>query len=251
MQQASHPQSMTLRALGTLCLASVLVLGSVRPVRAQDAPTNDDVKGLPITELKAREHSETLAIFLSGDGGWADIDKQIGRTLAEKGVDVVGFDDRGYLMNGRRDASGTARDIDRIASNYMRRWGNTKLIIIGYSRGAAFAPFVTTRLAPERRSKLALVAMLGLPEHVSFTYHFSDLWSTKTSPKDPPILPELESLRGTNMMCVYGKDEDESLCRGIDATLVFPVERTGGHHFDGDYRAITDMILARAASGAH
>ena len=86
--------------------------------------------------------------------------------------------------------------------------------------------------------------MLGLPEHTSFVYHFSDLWSTKTSDKDP-ILPELEKLRGTNMMCVYGVKEDESLCRSVDSTLLYPVRREGAHHFDADYRAITDLILAR------
>ena len=89
--------------------------------------------------------------------------------------------------------------------------------------------------------------MFGLQEHASFRYRFSDLWATTTNRKDTPILPELERLRGTNMLCVYGTQEDESLCRNIDPTLVYPVAKVGGHHFDGDYRALTDLILARMA----
>jgi type IV secretory pathway VirJ component len=88
--------------------------------------------------------------------------------------------------------------------------------------------------------------MLGLPEHAGFKYRFSDLWATRSNPKDTPILPELERLRGTNMLCVYGTKEDESLCREVDPTLVYRVAREGGHHFDGDYRSLTELILARA-----
>ena len=216
--------------------------GAVRPA--------SDVSDLPIVEVRAGAHTGTLAIFLSGDGGWADIDRQIGQTLAQRGVDVIGFDLRSYLRSGKRTADGTAADVQRVALHYMPLWGDTRLVIAGYSRGADFAPFVATRLPPELRSRLALVAMLGLQEHASFHYRFSDLWATTTNPKDAPILPELERLRGTNMLCVYGTKEDESLCREVDPKLVHPVAKVGGHHFDGDYRALTDLILARIALGA-
>ena len=213
------------------------------------APAAANVSDLPVVELRATGHTGTLVIFLSGDGGWADIDRQIGQTLAQRGVDVIGFDLRSYLRSGKRNADGTAADVQRVALHYLPLWGDTRLVIAGYSRGADFAPFVATRLSPELRGRLALVAMLGLQEHASFHYRFSDLWATTTSPKDAPILPELERLRGTNMLCVYGTKEDESLCRNIDPSLVYPVGKVGGHHFDGDYRALTDLIVARMGLG--
>jgi type IV secretory pathway VirJ component len=228
--------------------ALLLVLSQLVPRAEAQRPAPqeaDDLHDLPLVELRAAKPAQTLAIVLSGDGGWADIDKQIGQTLAERGVDVVGFDDRAYLRSGTRSADGTARDVARVAATYMRRWGTTKLVLIGYSRGAAFAPFVMTRMPEPLRERTALVAMLGLPEHASFKYRFSDLWATRTRQQDTPILPELERLRGVNMMCVYGKKEDESLCRSVPPALVYPVAREGAHHFDGDYVAITDLILAR------
>jgi type IV secretory pathway VirJ component len=225
--------------------AALLVSPLIAAAQGSAPASLPDVRDLPLVELRAKRPSETLAIVLSGDGGWADIDRQIGQTLAERGVDVIGFDDRAYLRSGKRDANSTGADVQRVAAHYLSLWNDQRLILVGYSRGAAFAPFIATRLSPDVRKKLALVAMLGLPEHAGFRYRFSDLWATHSNPSDPPILPELQRLRGTNMLCVYGTKEDESLCRGIDPTLVYPVARVGGHHFDGDYKSLTELIIAR------
>ncbi len=225
-------------------LAVALVLPTL--LGAQSSPSvAPGVSDLPVFELRSAVPSETLAIVLSGDGGWADIDREVGRTLSARGVDVVGFDDRAYLKGGHRSPDGTASDVARVAEHYMQAWGDRRLVLVGYSRGADFAPFIATRLPSDLRQRLALVAMLGLSEHAGFKYHFSDLWSSHSDPHDPAILPELQRLRGTNMMCVYGTKEDESLCRSVDSTLVFRDARVGGHHFDGDYRAIADLILQR------
>ena len=226
-------------------LAMLLVASGLAAAQGGAPPSAGDVRGLPLVELRAKGPSTTLAIVLSGDGGWADIDRQIGQTLAERGVDVIGFDDRAYLRSGTRDADGVGADVSRVAAHYMSLWNDQRLVLVGYSRGASFAPFVATRLPPELRRRLTLVAMLGLLEHAGFRYRFSDLWATHSNPKDPPILPELERLRGTNMLCVYGTGEEESLCREVDPTLVYRVAREGGHHFDGDYRSLTELILAR------
>ena len=231
--------------LPRIILAVLLVVPGLAFAQGITPAAPPDVRDLPVVVLRAKGPSNTLAIVLSGDGGWADIDRQIGQTLAERGVDVIGFDDRAYLRSGKRDADGVGADVARVASHYMSLWNDQRLVLVGYSRGASFAPFVATRLPPELRRRLTLVAMLGLLEHAGFRYRFSDLWATHSNPKDPPILPELARLRGTNMLCVYGTREEESLCREVDPTLVYRVAREGGHHFDGDYRSLTELILAR------
>lgn len=232
-------------------LAVLLVMPFVASAQARAATSLPEVRDLPLTELRASGPSETLAIVLSGDGGWADIDRQIGQALAGRGVDVIGFDDRAYLRSGKRDPNSVGADVERVAAHYMSLWSDQRLVLVGYSRGANFAPFIATRLSPDLRRRLALVAMLGLEKHAGFRYRFSDLWATHSNPSDPPILPELERLRGTNMLCVYGTKEEESLCREVDPALVYPVSRNGGHHFDGDYRSLTELILARMGRPAH
>src|SRR5690348_3396166 len=96
-------------------LAFLLVVPRPASAQASAPPSFPDVRDLPLVELRAKGPSNALAIVLSGDGGWADIDRQIGQTLAERGVDVIGFDDRAYLRSGKRDANGVGADVDRVA----------------------------------------------------------------------------------------------------------------------------------------
>lgn len=236
------------RALGRASAAATLI---ALPLRAQSEllPAAPNVSDLPLVEVRATGHTGTLAVFLSGDGGWADIDKQIGGVLAERGIDVIGFDDKAYLRGKQRDANGTASDVARAAAHYLTAWNDHRLVLIGYSRGADLLPFVVNRLPSALRTRLVLAAMLGMQERASFTYRFSDLWATRSRPSDIPIRPELERLRGLNMACVYGHDESESLCRSVDSTLVHPMMRPGKHHFDGDYRAIAAWLIERLDAG--
>jgi type IV secretory pathway VirJ component len=203
------------------------------------------VAGLPITEVPAAGTPASLfAIFLSGDGGWADLDRDVGIELANAGIPVVGINSRAYLTSGRRDPDVLGADIARVARAYQTKWRLTSFALIGYSRGAVLAPFAATRLPADLKTQLRLVALLGLQERAGFTFHLTDVVS-KHSPKDGlPVLPELEQLRGTNMLCVYGKDEEESLCRSVDSTLVRPFAREGAHHFDRDYPALARIILS-------
>jgi type IV secretory pathway VirJ component len=233
-----------------LALAGSLVASALfaQSARTAEVPRVDD---LPLVEVRGATHTGTVAVFLSGDGGWADIDKKIGEVLAQRGMDVIGFDNRAYLRGKTRTPDGTGEDVARAAAAYLARWNDQRLVLIGYSRGADLLPFVGARLPASLRSQLALVAMLALQERASFRYRFSDLWATHSRPTDIPIRPELERLRGANMMCVYGRDEEESLCRKVDTTLVHPEVRPGKHHFDGDYQAIASLILSRLQLGTN
>ena len=106
-------------------------------------------------------------------------------------------------------------------------------------------PFVATRLPTDVRSRVALLAMLGMETTANFQFHWIDVVATVHREDDLPVLPELERLRGTRMLCVYGAKEADSACRQADPTLLTRVARPGDHHFDGDYGA-----LAQAIAGA-
>ncbi|MBI4501098.1 MAG: hypothetical protein HY700_08055 [Gemmatimonadetes bacterium] len=222
-------------------LAGGTLLLSAPPDRTR--PQNP-LGDLPITEVPAASPGSWFAVFMSGDGGWADLDREVSRELARAGVPVVGINARSYLTSARRDPDILARDITRIVSAYRQKWHLDRFALIGYSRGAVLLPFAATRFPPELYPDLRLLALLGLQERAGFTFHLSDLIS-KHSPKNGlPVLPELEKLRGVNMLCVYGRQEEESLCRTVDSTLVRPFAREGAHHFDGDYPALARIILS-------
>jgi type IV secretory pathway VirJ component len=50
----------------------------------------------------------------------------------------------------------------------------------------------------------------------------------------------------SRVQCFFGADEgaDETSCRSPEAVGSELIERPGGHHFDGDYATIAEMILA-------
>lgn len=234
---------------------ALLVLAHTTAGAVSQSPrdTVTNVRDLPIVELRAaKSSSNTLAIILSGDGGWADIDEKVGENLQAHGVDVIGFDMRSYLHSGKRTPEILGRDVSRIARRYMELWRKQDVALVGYSRGSDLAPFAANNLAPDIRPHLRLIAMLALLERASFTYHFSDLWRTTSGKGDVPILPQLEMLKTVPMLCVYGKDEKESLCRSAPNGLMTVVVRNGKHHFDGNYGALGDMVyesVVRASAG--
>ena len=236
------PITMILQLIASLALAA-------QPA-TRDTVTN--VRELPIVELRAAHPvTNVVAIILSGDGGWADIDQKVGQRLQARGVDVVGLDMREYLRHGSRNPAIIGRDVSRIARRYMALWRQQAFALVGYSRGSDLAPFAATNLEPDIRPHLMLIAMLTLLERASFTYHFSDLWRTTSGSGDTPILPQLESLKGLPMLCIYGKAEKESLCRAAPPGLMTVVARNGQHHFDGNYNALADLIFEAIGRTSH
>ena len=232
-------------AIAPLALPSAQ-LGAQRPGSVpvpSAALAGPDVSDLPLIEVPARgSDAATLAIFLSGDGGWADLDRQIAGVLAEHGVGVVGLNSRAYLTQ-RRSPDQAAADVARVARAYTARWGARRLALIGYSRGATMLPFVATRLEADLRQRTALLAMLGLERNANFQFHWVDVVRGVHRADNLPVAPELERLRGQRMVCVYGTDETDSACRDADPALITKVERQGNHHLGGDYRALGDLIL--------
>jgi type IV secretory pathway VirJ component len=213
-------------------------------LHAQAATAVDAISDLPLIEVPAaRQSTGTIAIFLSGDGGWASIDKQIAQVFAQHGIGVVGVNSRAYLAT-RKSPEQAALDVSQIARAYLTKWSATRLVLIGYSRGAAMAPFVATRLPADLKGQLALIAMLGLEQNMNFQFHWTDIVRDTHRPDDVAVPPELVRLRGTPMVCVYGTEERDSPCRGADPTLITQMVRQGDHHFDGDYRALGELLVA-------
>ena len=50
----------------------------------------------------------------------------------------------------------------------------------------------------------------------------------------------------SRLQCVYGEDEDDSLCRAPELAGAEIVKFPGGHHFDEDYEKVADAILQSA-----
>jgi type IV secretory pathway VirJ component len=209
------------------------------PVRTAPA-----VRDLPLVELPSGQPSSKLAVVISGDGGWASLDRQIGERLAGQGIPVVGLNSLRYFWKARTpDQAGT--DLTRILRHYLSSWKASDVLLVGYSRGADVLPFMVNRLPPDLRSRIRVVALLGIGKTAGFEFHFADLVGGGSG-SDHPTAPELARLRGLPVLCFYGNDEKDSACRDLPAGLATTVAMRGGHHFGGAYREMADRILEAA-----
>ncbi len=198
---------------------------------------------LPLIEVPARGDNDAFAILLSGDGGWAGLDKDVANALVAKGVPVVGFDSLRYFWKARRPGE-LAADVDRIVRYYGERWGKKRVILVGYSQGADVLPFAVNRLPAATRARVAQTVLMGLGENASFEFHLAN-WIGKDD--GLPILPEVKKLSDTDTLCLYGQDENDSLCPKIPPGHVRAKSLAGGHHFDGAYDKLAELILQRTA----
>jgi type IV secretory pathway VirJ component len=208
-------------------------------------PTTGEVKGLPLVELPVKDpDNDILAVIISGDGGWASIDRQMGEYLCSQGVSVVGLNSLKYFWT-RRTPDSAALDLQRIITHYLAAWGDRQLILIGYSRGADVLPFMANRLPAEIKAKVRGVALLGLEESVDFQFHLSEWLGGGSNKNDLPVEPEVDKLAGLKVLCFYGEDEEHSICTQLDTMIAQPILLRGGHHFGGEYKTIARIILER------
>ncbi len=201
--------------------------------------------GLPLVEVPGRgATSPTLAVILSGDGGWAAGDKAMAAALADSGVAVVGLDIPSYLRV-KRTPDEAAEDMSRVLRHYLASWHKDRVILIGYSHGADIAPFVASRLPQDLRRQIELVAMLGLEARANFEFHITDIVAAMSHDGDLPVLPEVEKLRGLPLLCVQGVGETHSLCSSLPPLLARVESRPGGHRIPRrEGLATADLILA-------
>jgi type IV secretory pathway VirJ component len=203
----------------------------------------DGLKDLPLVEVLPENSSRNLmAVILSGDGGWAGIDRDLGNMLVHHGVSVVGFNSLQYFWS-RRTPDGSAKDLERILRHYLNAWKKEKAILIGYSLGADVLPFMVNRLPREIIAWVQGIALLGPSDVVDFEFHLTDWLGVSSAKNAYSVLPEVERLNGVRVLCFYGEDERHSLCKKLDAGLGKIIPLKGGHHFGGDYEAIAETIL--------
>ncbi len=204
---------------------------------------------LPIVIRPAtRGTSDTLAIMLSGDGGWRRIDILVTNELRKEGIPVVGLLSNSYF-GPRRTPEEAAADLETLIIGWSEVWNKPKVILIGYSRGADVLPFLVNHLTPQTRAKVVAVALLGLAPTIDFKFHAS--WIPFYHSKEPqfPVEPEVKKMQGLNVLCVYGEKEKDSLCPGLPSQIVTKVRMPGRHHFDGRYPEIAKAILRAAERG--
>lgn len=205
---------------------------------ASPAPISD----LPIVELEPTAPvRDYFAIFFSGDGGWASIDEHVGETLSKKGIPVLGVSSLKYFWK-KKEPEALGRDLVRILGYASAKWNRKRFLLVGFSMGAEVLPFAVEELGLHRND-LAGAVLLSPTNSVSFEVHISSWIGVDETSDARPLLPVLERLDGTPMLCLYGEEEAaESACplahtKGFTQRML-----RGDHHFSGNYETLDAVI---------
>jgi type IV secretory pathway VirJ component len=211
------------------------------PDIAGQIQAKSDLGDLPLREIPAAKGSDDrMAVMLSGDGGWAALDRGIAAQLADRGIPVVGWDSLSYFWNTKTPERAAA-DLERVIRHYSQAWHKSEVILIGYSFGAGVLPFMTSRLPPDLHGKVQEMALLGLGKRAMFEFHLRD-W-LGSGAQGLPTAPEVARISWTKRLCLHGAEETESGCPELANRGVAVVRLPGDHHFNGDCASLVKRIL--------
>lgn len=210
-----------------------------------DAAPPPELADLSLIEVPAGNSGASnptgLAILLTGDGGWANIDRVMSSELATNGIPVVGFDSLHYFWKARTPEE-TAHDIARTMKHYMKEWSRQHVMLIGYSRGADVLPFIVNRLPADLREDVCSIVLISLGSRVMFELQLKQLLPD-AKPVGQQIAPELTTLPLSQVLCLYGADDKDSLCPSLSQTEAKVEQLGSGHHLGGQYREIARRII--------
>lgn len=225
----------------------------------------DGLEDLPLTYLPAEDDTnDWLVILISGDGGWRDIDRQLGENLQQAGYAVIGVDSLRYFWQ-EKTPEDTAAMLDRIVTTTEKAWDKKRVVLLGYSFGADVLPLSYAKMKTAASVKLMgfmSFARYALFEITAGSYlgvgdeRYDNLKAMQTMPHPVPTL------------CLFGQsdvgseepddqattqaddnddmdDDDESLCPKLHQPWVEQIGLPGGHHFDGNYEALTKLVIER------
>jgi len=221
---------------------SLAMLVAAAVARAPADTGDAELGDLPLTALAPRPGDGRLAVIISGDGGWRDIDKVLAGKLNERGLGVVGWDSLAYFWH-EKTPEAFGRDLAKVLEVYGRRWRAERVVLIGYSFGADVLPFGYNRLPPDLRERVAQISLLGYAGRADFHIRVSGWLGAGPGDTALPDAPEMSRIDLRRVQCFYGADESDSACPALAAAGAEVIKTAGGHHFGGDYAALAQRII--------
>lgn len=181
----------------------------------------------------------TVAVFMSGDSGLkAGMATTVVATLAERGIPVLGVNSLTAFKNGRSPAETRALVADA-TRRALRLPSARQVVLIGQSFGADMLQYGVSALPDDLRPKVAQVILTVPGDTLLFTASPGGLLD---GAPDAPALPSARRIGWVPVLCVYGREEDTSLCPLLHAANVRVVPLPGGHYLHHDGTRLADLI---------
>ena len=91
-----------------------------------------------------------------------------------------------------------------------------------------------------------MLSLLALSHSADFEIAVTGWLGMDGEGKHGDPVDDLRHIQPSKIQCIYGLAEDDSGCPSVRRIVGSQVlARPGGHHFDGDYAALSRLILDR------
>ena len=208
------------------------------------------INELPVVELRAvDDRNDVLVVFLSGDGGWADLDKSMGESFQERGLSTVGFDCLKYFWKERHPAE-VSLMLETLIRHYLQAWNKKRVLLTGFSFGACWMPFLVNRLPADLLDRVQFCVLLGPGTFVNVEVHVMDWMGDERRPGALEVLPEARKIKKP-LLCVYGTEEDDTICPQLKAGNVTVLPMPGDHHYNEQYEPVVQAIFQQLGALEH
>lgn len=216
---------------------------SAREHRAR-TPIAADVADLPLTEVApTAADNGRIVLMLTGDGGWAGLDKGVAEALASEGSRVIGFSTLKFFWE-KRTPEATVDAAHRVLAHYAQQYPQARFAIVGYSFGASLVPYILNHLPAELRQRIDGATMISPDDEAVFEIKIGDWFGGAHHDGTLPVLPEVA--RSTlAITCIHGSEETDSFCASAKDPKLVVRSLPGGHHYDGDYAALGRLIVEK------
>jgi type IV secretory pathway VirJ component len=193
---------------------------------------------LPLV-LRLVERPRAFLLFISGDGGWSNLDKTLVDHLAQRGISTVAINTLKYFWS-EKSPDRVASDLKRLVDVCGRE--GLPLFAGGYSFGAEVMPVVLDR--PGLKEIFAGLVLVSPGPHASFEVSVLDWLRTKEKPTPYGVLEHTRALAGLPVFCTAGEKDEESICPdlrgGAEREVVL---LPGAHHYSGQYDKLASAVV--------
>lgn len=200
---------------------------------------------LPL-EIQWPDDARDVVFFVSGDGGWAELDQEVAAALAAHGVAVVGFNALRYFWSAKTP-EGFGAELARVISILPE---NVRVFAGGYSFGAEVVAATMARASSpaggvaSTLARISGLVLLGPGPWATFEVSPLDWIRAGEGPTDYPVREAIRSVGSLAVLCLESSQQGESGCPADPAPGLTRVMMPGGHHFAGDFGGVAARVLS-------
>jgi type IV secretory pathway VirJ component len=203
-----------------------------------DVVSRLDALHLPL-EVFWPKGARAAVVFVSGDGGWADLDRGVAKGLAARGIAVVGWNTLRYFWK-EKTPSVFAADLAHVVGALP---ADVSVFAGGYSFGAETIPVVVAAATDPALRRIVGLTLLAPGPYATFEVSPLDWLRGSEKPNEHPVAGAIDRA-ARPVLCLVPDTDRGSGCPPGGGAGYTRAAIPGGHHFGADY----DVLAARVAS---